>query len=172
MIKKEIGLFPMCADVLHAGHILAIQEARRHCDKLIVALNTHPDGKEPVQTVWERAVQLRAIRGVDELIVYQGRADLEKIAATLDYDIRFVGGDYEDKEWDGEKQERERGIEPYYIEREHGFSSTELKQRIFKAQVIRCEDCRFYHKEKGGWCELHDFDFGGDGYCYDGERKG
>lgn len=54
--EYKIGLFPMCADILHAGHILALEEAKRHCDYLIVALNTHPDGKQPVQSVFERYV--------------------------------------------------------------------------------------------------------------------
>lgn len=132
MSKQKIGLFPMCADLLHAGHILAIQEAKKNCEYLIIALNTHPDGKKPVQTVWERAVQLRALKDVDALIAYQGKADLERIATVMDYDIRFVGSDYEGKTWDGKEQEQKRGIVPYFIRRDHGLSSTELKERIYK----------------------------------------
>lgn len=127
MIK---GLFPMCADILHTGHILAIAEAKEHCDYLIVALNTHPDGKSPVQSVFERFAQLSALGCVDKVIPYQGRKDMELIASVLPYQIRFLGEDYMGKDWDGKEQERERGIEWYFISRKHGLSSTELKQRI------------------------------------------
>lgn len=126
----KIGLFPMCADILHAGHILALEEAKKHCDFLIVALNTHPDGKQTVQSVFERYSQVCAVKWVDRVIPYQGREDLERITSVLDYQIRFLGEDYVDKEWDGKVQERERNIKPFFISRKHGFSSTELKERI------------------------------------------
>ena len=126
----RIGLFPMCADILHAGHILALEEAKKNCDLLIVALNTHPDGKSPVQSVLERCIQLSAVKYVDEVIPYQGRKDMEILAATLDYDVRFLGSDYNGKDWDGKEQETIRGIAPYFIKRLHGLSSSELKNRI------------------------------------------
>ena len=90
----------------HAGYILALEEAKKHCDYLIVALNTHPDGKQPVQSVFERYTQLCAVKWVDRVIPYQGREDLEKLASVLDYQVRFLGEDYIDREWDGKVQER------------------------------------------------------------------
>lgn len=131
----EVGLFPMCADILHAGHILALKEARKHCQRLIVALNTHPEGKQPVQTVFERYTQLCAVGVVDEVIPYQGREDLERMAACLDYQIRFLGDDYKGRTWDGDVQEMRRGIKHYFIGRGHNFSSTELKERVVKAKI-------------------------------------
>ena len=128
----NLGLFPMCADILHAGHIMALMEAKEKCERLCVALNTHPDGKQPVQTVWERWTQLKALKYVDMMIPYQGRADLEFIASTLDYDVRFLGADYRGKDWDGKEQEEKRGIQPYFLKRDHGLSSTELKNRIVR----------------------------------------
>lgn len=130
MDNKRIGLFPMCADILHAGHILALEEAKKDCDYLIVALNTHPDGKNPVQSVFERYIQLCAVKYVDEVIPYQGREDMEILASILEYDVRYLGSDYMYKDWDGREQEIGRGIETYFIEREHSFSSSELKERI------------------------------------------
>lgn len=131
MENKRIGLFPMCADILHAGHILALEEAKKNCDHLIVALNTHPDGKNPVQSVLERYIQLCAVKYVDEVIPYQGRADMEILTSVLDYDVRFLGSDYIGKDWDGKDEETRRGIAPHFIGREHGLSSSELKDRIF-----------------------------------------
>ena len=137
MKKYKVGLFPMCGDLLHAGHIMALLQAKEQCERLIVALNTHPDGKRPVQSVFERVIQLRAVECVDDVLPYQGRADMEKIAAAYPYDVRFVGADYVGKTWDGRAQETERGIEAYFLDRDHGFSSTELKKRVVAACVAR-----------------------------------
>ena len=130
MKKYKVGLFPMCGDLLHAGHILALKEAKEQCEHLIVAVNTHPEGKQPVQSVYERCVQIAAVRYVNEVIPYQGRRDMEAIASCLDYNVRFIGTDYSFKDWDGKKQEEERRIESYFIGRDHGYSSTELKARV------------------------------------------
>ena len=125
-----IGFYPMCADVLHTGHILAIEEAKQNCDYLIVGLNCKPDNKTPIQSIYERFMQLRAVKFIDEIIPYEGKSDLELLAYTLHYNIRFVGEDYYQKIWDGKAQEQERGIISHFINRKHGFSSTELKKRI------------------------------------------
>ena len=127
----KIGLFPMCGDVLHLGHIIALQEAKQHCDYLIVALNTHPDGKTPVESVYERYTKLSELKCVDKVIPYQGKKDMELLASTLEYNIRFLGDDYVNKEWDGKQQELARNIPSYFLPRSlHGLSSTELKARI------------------------------------------
>jgi glycerol-3-phosphate cytidylyltransferase len=90
----KVGFYPMCADILHTGHILALEEAKQNCDYLIVGLNCKPDTKQPIQSIYERFMQLRAVRFVDEIIPYSGRKDLELVALSLSYDIRFVGEDY------------------------------------------------------------------------------
>lgn len=128
----KIGFYPMVADVLHAGHILAIEEAHKHCDFLIVGLNCTPEGKSPTQSIYERFMQLRAVKWVDEIIPYQGRTDLELLASSLPYDIRFLGSDYENKVWDGKSIEETLGKETYFLSRTHSLSSTELKERILK----------------------------------------
>nr|DAH56599.1 MAG TPA: ADP-heptose synthase, bifunctional sugar kinase/adenylyltransferase [Caudoviricetes sp.] len=128
--EKKIGFYPMCADILHAGHIIAIEEAKRNCDYLIVGLNCAPEGKMPIQSIYERFIQLRAVKGIDEIIPYQGRADLELIAVTLPYDIRFVGEDYWGKVWDGKVQEEMMQKRVHYLKRRHHLSSSELKLRL------------------------------------------
>jgi len=129
----KIGLFPMCADLLHVGHIAAIKEAKSYCDYLIVALNTAPDGKNPVETVYERWSKLYELKCVDLVLPYQGKKDLENVANTLAYDVRFLGEDYINKEWDGKEEEKKRGIKPHFLKRSHNFSSSELKQRVVLA---------------------------------------
>lgn len=127
---KLIGFYPVVGDLLHAGHILALEEAKENCDYLIVGLNCAPEGKHPVQSIYERFIQLRAVKYVDEIIPYGGRQDLERLAASLNYQIRFLGEDYRDKDWDGKSIETKLGKTPYYLKRQHSFSSTELKERI------------------------------------------
>jgi glycerol-3-phosphate cytidylyltransferase len=97
----KIGFYPMAADILHAGHMIALEEAKNNCDYLIVGLNCKPDGKAPIQSIYERFMQLRAVKFIDEIIPYEGKTDLELLASSLDYHIRFVGEDYLNKEWDG-----------------------------------------------------------------------
>ena len=74
----KIGIFPMVADVLHIGHLLSIEEAKKNCDYLIIALHCCPDYKDPVQSIYERFMQLRAIKWVDEVIPYEAVDDKYK----------------------------------------------------------------------------------------------
>ena len=129
-MSKVIGFFPMVGDVLHTGHIIALQEAKDNCDVLIVGLNCNPDGKNPVQSIYERYVQLQAVKYVDQVIPYNGRFDLELLAASLKYDIRFLGEDYINKDWDGKEVEKQLNKKPYFLQRKHDLSSTNLKKRI------------------------------------------
>lgn len=126
----KIGFYPMCADVLHAGHIFALEEAKQNCDYLIVGLNCKPDSKNPIQSIYERYMQLRAVKWIDEIIPYEGKKDLELLALSLKYDIRFVGEDYFGKTWDGKEQEGQLHKQIHYLKRRHNLSSTELKKRI------------------------------------------
>lgn len=126
-----VGLFPMVADLLHAGHLLALEEAKKHCDYLIVAFNTKPDGKEPIESVYERYCRLKSCKYVNEVIPYAGEKDLELICSTIDYNIRFIGDDH--NTWTGKSIEEKREIIPYQIKRSyHNLSSTELKKRIIE----------------------------------------
>lgn len=128
-----IGFYPICGDVLHAGHILAIQEAKCNCDYLIVGLNVKPGNKTPVQSVAERWIQLSAVRWVDSIIPYEGKKDCEFLCKALNYQVRFVGEDYLGKDWDGKREEQERCIKVHYLRREHNLSSTELKERLVRS---------------------------------------
>lgn len=126
----KIGFYPLVGDLLHAGHILALEEAKANCDYLIVGLNCAPENKKPIQSIYERFIQLRAVKYIDEIIPYQGKKDLELLASSLDYSIRFLGDDYRNKDWDGKEIETHLNKTPYYLHRQHCLSSTELKDRI------------------------------------------
>jgi glycerol-3-phosphate cytidylyltransferase len=129
-MTKVIGFYPIVGDILHAGHMIAIEEAKNNCDYLIAGLNCMPDGKAPIQSVYERFIQLRAVKFIDEIIPYSGRKDLELLASSLNYQIRFLGEDYLDKDWDGKEIEIKLNKRPYFLSRKHNMSSTNLKERI------------------------------------------
>lgn len=122
-------------DLLHAGHILMLEEAKSKCDYLIVGLQNDPSTDRasknvPVQSLVERYIQLKAVRYVDEIIVYNSEKDLEDLLKILPIKVRIMGEEYKDKSLTGRDICEQRNIEMYYNKREHDFSTTELRTRI------------------------------------------
>jgi glycerol-3-phosphate cytidylyltransferase len=122
-------------DLFHAGHIMMLREAKEQCDFLIVGLQTDPTidrpGKnKPVQTVFERYIQLKACKFVDEVVVYATEKELRDILLSYPIDIRILGEEYRDKEFTG----YDISMEYYFNERKHSFSTTELRQRVVDAE--------------------------------------
>lgn len=138
----RIGLYPMVADVMHTGHIVAIEEAKKHCDYLIVALYCTPHRKDPVQTIYERYMQLRAVKWIDEIIPYGDEHDACTMIESLQYDVYFLGEDYKNKTWEGSDILNRLGKEIYFLPRQHSLSSTELKNKIIQQYKEKyAEDC-------------------------------
>jgi glycerol-3-phosphate cytidylyltransferase len=122
-------------DLFHAGHNVLLRDCKLHCDKLIVGLHTDPtiDRKtknKPVQTVFERYLQLQNCKWVDEIIPYDTEVDLENLIATIPLNKRFVGEDYLGKNITGDNLCKQLDIEIVYLKRRHTFSTTELRRRI------------------------------------------
>jgi glycerol-3-phosphate cytidylyltransferase len=139
----KIGITFSTFDLLHAGHIAMLAEAKNHCDYLIAGLQTdptidRPDSKNPpVQSIVERQIQLAATRYVDETVVYQTEKDLEDILLTLPIDVRILGIEYEQKEFTGRDICYDRGIELIFNKRDHSFSSSNLRKRVAQAEIIK-----------------------------------
>ena len=137
---KKIGITFSTFDLLHAGHIAMLSEAKNHCDYLICGLQTdptidRPDSKNPpVQTIVERQIQLAATRYVDEVVIYQTEEDLRDLLLVLPIDARIIGVEYQDKEFSGKDICEQRGIEVIYNGRDHSFSSSSLRKRVASAQ--------------------------------------
>ena len=130
----KIGITCCTFDLLHAGHVVMLEEAKRHCDYLIAALQVDPtqDRKEknkPIQSVVERQIQLAAVRFVDEIVVYNTEKELDDIFLTLPINVRIIGEEYKDKDFTAKKICYKRKIEIIYNKRDHSFSSTDLKKR-------------------------------------------
>ena len=127
------GFTASCFDLLHAGHIVMLEEARKNCDYLIAGLHTSPvHKKDLIQSVFERFIQLKGCRYVDEIIPYESEKDLKNILKTIEINIRFLGEDYsrDNKFITGYNTCILKNIELYYCKRFHHYSSTELKKRI------------------------------------------
>lgn len=136
----KIGIYPVVGDILHTGHLLAIEECKRHCDYLIVALHCCPNYKSPVQTIYERFIQLRSVKWVDEVIPYTDVKDARTMLSSLKYDIYFLGDDHKNKPFECDDVLRDLNKEIFYIPRNHSFSSTELKERMIKKDIIDEDD--------------------------------
>ena len=138
---KKIGITFSTFDMLHAGHIAMLSEAKNHCDYLIAGLQTdptidRPDTKNhPIQSVVERQIQLAACRYVDEVVVYQTEQDLCDLLLILPLDVRVLGVEYSDKNFTGRDECYDRGIEIVFNGRDHSFSSSSLRKRVVAAET-------------------------------------
>jgi glycerol-3-phosphate cytidylyltransferase len=135
----KIGITASQFDLLHAGHIAMLSEAKNHCDYLICALQNNarwdrPEKNEPVQSIVERQIQLSAVRYVDEVVIYNTEKDLEDILLTLPIDVRILGVEYMEKEFTGRAICERRGIELVFNTRDHSFSSSSLRKRVAMAE--------------------------------------
>ena len=132
----KVGITFSTFDLLHAGHVAMLRDAKNQCDYLIVGLQSdptidRPDTKNnPVQTMFERYLQLKAVEYVDEVIPYQTEQDLEDILQTLNINVRILGEEYRDKDFTGKDTCKRRDIELYFNKRDHRFSTTDLRNRI------------------------------------------
>jgi len=143
MHGKIVGFTCSTFDLLHAGHILMLAEAKNICDHLIVAVQTDPtidrpqSKNKPVQSIVERYVQLSAVRFVDQIIIYETEKDLEDLLMFLPIKIRIIGEEYRDKDFTGKSICEDRGIKMWYNSRSHRFSSSELRQRTYQSELVK-----------------------------------
>jgi glycerol-3-phosphate cytidylyltransferase len=134
-----IGITFSQFDLLHAGHIAMLSEAKNHCDYLIAGLQNNaqwdrPEKNEPIQSIVERQISLSAVRTVDEIVIYNTEKDLSDILLTLPIDVRILGVEYADKDFSGKEICEKRNIKIIYNGRDHSFSSSSLRKRILEAE--------------------------------------
>jgi len=134
-MSKIVGFTCSTFDLLHAGHVEMLREAKEQCTWLIAGLQVDPSvdrasKNKPVQTLVERYVQLSAIKYVDEIIVYETEQDLEDILTLFPIQVRILGAEYRDKDFTGKDICRKRGIGLHFNSRDHRFSSSSLRARV------------------------------------------
>ena len=135
-----IGFTCSTFDLLHAGHVAMLQEAKTQCDYLIVGLQNdptldRPDKNKPIQSIVERQMQLKGSRYVDEIWIYNTEKDLEDLLLMLPIQIRILGVEYEGKEFTGREICHKRSIEIFFNGRDHSFSSSSLRKRVAEAEA-------------------------------------
>ena len=125
-------------DLFHSGHVAMLKEAKANCDFLIVGLQTdptidRPEKNKPIQSVFERYVQLEGCKYIDQIIPYATEQDIIDILLTYQINTRFIGEEYRSKEYTGKELCVDKGIEIYYNKRQHSFSTSELRKSINQA---------------------------------------
>ena len=131
----KVGITFSTFDLLHAGHVKMLEEAKRVCDYLIVGLQLDPsidrdEKNAPTQTIIERYIQLKGCIHVDEIIPYVTENDLLDILQSFKIDVRIVGDEYIEKQYTGRSYCEEKGIDIYYNSRDHRFSSSGLRKQV------------------------------------------
>ena len=142
--EYKIGIVTSAFDLMHAGHILMLKEAKEHCDCLVAALHDdpsieRPEKNKPIMSLEERILLIEANKYVDEYIIYETENDLITLFKELKPHVRFLGDDWRDKEWTG----KELNIPIIWINRDHGYSTTELRKRIYEAE--KKKELTHYH---------------------------
>jgi len=131
----KVGITFSTFDLLHAGHVQMLREAKEQCDYLICGLQMDPSADRPsknapVQNIVERYTQLKGVRYVDEIIPYATEKDLEDILTMYHIDVRILGEEYRDQDFTGKDICRKRDIDLYFNKRDHRFSSSDLRRRV------------------------------------------
>ncbi len=140
--EKVIGITFSSFDLLHAGHVMMLAEAKQQCDYLICGLQIdptldRPEKNRPVQTVVERYVQLQGCQYVDKIVPYSTEQDLEDILRSFKVDVRVVGDEYKYKNFTGRAYCEEKGIRLYFNSRDHRFSSSGLRKIVAAREAER-----------------------------------
>lgn len=154
MQQRNIGFTCSSFDLLHPGHIMMLKEAKDQCDYLICGLQVDPtldrqNKNKPVQTLVERYIQLAAVKYVDEVIPYATEADLEAILKSYPITVRILGEEYRNTDFTGRDICKSRDISLYFNKRDHDFSSSSLRTRVYNTQVaLGIQARRDYGKSK------------------------
>jgi glycerol-3-phosphate cytidylyltransferase len=142
LTKTITGITFSAFDLLHAGHVKMLEEAKLHCNYLIAGLQTdptidRPEKNKPTQSVVERYIQLKACKFVDEIIPYTTEQDLQDILQSFAIDIRIIGEEYKNTNFTGRDYCEKMGIKLIYNKRNHRFSSSGLRKEVYKRECLK-----------------------------------
>ena len=142
----KIGFNCSSMDLFHAGHVTMLKQEKEMCDHLKIALQVDPTidrpgiKNKPVQSIYERYVQLQGCKYVDEILVYSTEYDLLQMIMTQTMHIRFFSEEYKDRDFTGKQYCIDHGIEIFYHTRKHDFSSSDLRLRTFIAETTKASE--------------------------------
>ena len=132
-------------DLFHVGHVNMLRRIKENCDKLIVGVHNDEQvmsykKRKPIISYNDRLEIIRSCKYVDEVIVYHTEDDLLNMLKTQHIDIRFLGDEYKTKDFTGKQWCLDHGIELHYHNREHPYSSSSLRKRIYEAELAKLEN--------------------------------
>jgi len=139
----KIGFNCSSFDLLHAGHVTMLKMEKELCDYLKVALQVDPTidrpgvKNKPVQSIYERYIQLQACKYVDEILVYSTEYDLLQLIMTQTMHVRFLSDEYVGRDFTGKQYCLDHGIDLHYHTRKHDFSSSELRERTRQLETVK-----------------------------------
>jgi glycerol-3-phosphate cytidylyltransferase len=142
----KIGFNCSCFDLFHAGHVTMLKMEKEKCDYLKVALQVDPTidrpglKNKPVQSIYERYAQVQACKYVDEILVYDTEAELLNLIMTQDMDIRFLSEEYLNRDFTGKQYCMQNGIELYYHKRQHSYSTSDLRKRVYEMELAKQQE--------------------------------
>ena len=144
ILVMKFGITFSTFDLFHAGHVKMLEEAKRHCDYLIVGLQLdpsidRPEKNKPSQSIVERYIQLKGSKYIDEIVPYVSEKDLEDILRSFKLDVRIIGEEYLGKQFTGKNYCKEKEIEIYYNSRNHRFSSSGLRKQVKSIESDKLE---------------------------------
>ena len=136
----KIGFTCSCFDLLHAGHMIMLKDAKSQCDKLVIGLQTDPtidrkNKNRPVQSFEERRVMIEGVKYIDDIIIYSTENDLHNILVELNPHTRIIGTDWQGKPYTG----YELAIPIHWHVRNHGFSTTALRKKVYEMELEKLE---------------------------------
>jgi len=142
----KIGFNCSCFDLFHAGHVTMLKMEKDICDYLKVALQVDPSidrpglKNKPVQSIYERYSQVQGCKYVDEILLYDTEADLLNLIKSQTMHVRFLSEEYKDRDFTGKQYCVDNGIELHYHNRQHTFSTSELRSRVYKMELAKREE--------------------------------
>ncbi len=133
--RKVVGFTCGAFDLCHYGHVLMFKECKDVCDYLIVGIQDDPSvdrlwKNKPIQSLEERAGIVSSIRWVDKVLVYKTEKDLYNLLKKIRPDVRILGADWEGKNYTG----WDLPIKAYFNKRDHEFSTSELRKRVYEIE--------------------------------------
>lgn len=142
----KIGFNCSCFDLFHAGHVTMLKMEKEMCDYLKVALQVDPTvdrpglKNKPIQSIYERYVQVQACKYVDEILLYDTEAELLNLIMTQTMHIRFLSEEYLNRDFTGKQYCMSNGIELFYHKRQHTYSTSDLRTRVYQLEKKKLEE--------------------------------
>lgn len=131
----SVGFTNGCFDILHSGHVQLLSDARAHCDKLIVALNTDASVRglkgptRPVNAEMDRAQVLAALGGVDAVVLFDEETPLA-LLTLLKPDVLMKGADYTKEKVVGWELVESYGGRVELLPLKDGYSTTNIIKKM------------------------------------------